>query len=83
MSTVTADLSSIADELVPEDDVVKLCMALGETRGDAGFTTAEATTVINWARRARMDAALADLAVKGEVRVDVGEDGPIMVGGRR
>ena len=80
-STVSADLSSIADDLVPEDDELRLIMALATTRGAAGFTTREGTAVVNWARRARMDATLVDLAIKGEIRVNVGDDGQILVGG--
>ena len=81
-STVSADLSSIADDLVPEDDELRLIMALATTRGAVGFTTREATAVVTWARRARMDAALVDLVIKGGIRVNVGDDGQILVGGK-
>ena len=81
MMRTAAELGSIADDLVPEDDELRLIMALATTRGEAGFTTREASAVVNWARWARMDVTLVDRAIKGEIRVDVGDDGQILVGG--
>lgn len=60
-----------SEALLSKDELEKLLVALGKTRGDRGFTEADAKIVQEWAVAARVAHNLLELALDGAISIDV------------
>jgi hypothetical protein len=57
------------NDCLTDDETMTLIMSLGRSRGEKGFHERESTSVIEWAQGVRLNAALLDLVLKGELLI--------------
>lgn len=67
-----------AQKFLSDREAQRLIMALARTRGDRGFTEADAQKLVEWATNARLDATMLDMVLAGVVRVDLRDDGKVI-----
>lgn len=74
--------SELAKNLdLTDDEASRLVLNLARTRGETGFTEDEGCVVIDWAQQAKLDAALLELVLCGEIGILV-KDGEVAFSGR-
>lgn len=62
-------------EVLTQAEVNRLCLSLAVASGTDGFSEETAERLVDWAAHVRMDAALLELVLKGDILVRwVGDD---------
>lgn len=82
-NTDTAAARQLADSLLSADEEDRLILALVTSRGDRSCSTEEARTLLEHARRVRLQSHALDLVMRGMVSIDVDPEGRIVFGRER